>query len=140
MVQSGWRHLPHDADVEIEAWGPELARAFEQAAIAMTAVITDPDTICARDQIVVTLESKNPERLLFDWLNALVYEMDTRRMLFARFCVQIDENGLRADVWGERLDVTRHAPAVGVKGATYTNLHVRWNAGRGWVVNDVVDV
>jgi len=74
-----------------------------------------------------------------DWLNALVYEMATRNMLFCRFEVQIDGQRLEGKAWGERVNVTRHQPAVEVKGATYTALRVSLEKG-SWLAQCVVDV
>jgi SHS2 domain-containing protein len=84
--------------------------------------------------------------LLVDFLNRLVYEMATRRMLFSQFEVHIsppDLGGalsLHALAWGEPVDPARHQPAVEVKGATYCELEVRQNHEGEWVVQCVVDV
>ena len=43
------------------------------------------------------------EVLLVDWLNALTYEMATRRMLFARFAVTIVDHTLVASAWASVL-------------------------------------
>ena len=61
------------------------AESFEQAAVALTAVITDPDSVAANERVEVTCEATDDELLLVNWLNALIYEMATRRMLFARY-------------------------------------------------------
>ncbi|HKJ23114.1 MAG TPA: archease, partial [Gammaproteobacteria bacterium] len=39
----GWEHFPHDADVGIRGTGDTPEEAFAQAAVAMTAVVTDPE-------------------------------------------------------------------------------------------------
>ena len=75
-----------------------------------------------------------------DWLNALVYEMATRHLLFNRYTVQIDGTRLTATAWGEPLDIARHQPAVEVKGATYTGLRVSQEPDGTWVAQCVVDV
>ena len=63
-------------------------------------------------------------------------------MLFSRFSAKIE--GLRLDgtLWGEPVDVARHQPAVEVKGATLTDLHVGQKSGvdEGWIAQCVVDV
>ena len=56
------------------------------------------------------------------------------------FQVRIEGRRLFATAWGERIDVTRHQPAVEVKGATYTNLSVRQEPNGLWVAQCVVDV
>ncbi len=37
-----WEHFEHGADIGVRGIGPTPASAFEQAALALTAVITDP--------------------------------------------------------------------------------------------------
>ncbi len=116
------------------------AAAFEQAALALTAVITQPGTVTCGDCIDVECEAPDPELLLVDWLNALVYEMATRNMLFGSFHVTIDGSRLHARACGEPVNVTRHQPAAEVKGATYTELAVVEDAPGRWRAQCVVDV
>ena len=137
---AGWRHFEHGADIGIEGYGRTAAEAFEQAALALTAVICDPRRVRARSCVDLACEAPDLEYLLVDWLNALIYEMATRRMLFSRFEVTIGKRGLRARACGEPLDPARHRPAVEVKGATLTGLAVRQEAEGHWVARCVVDV
>lgn len=135
----GWRHFPHGADIGVSGYGPSLAQAFEQAAVALIAVMTDPEQVRPLQAISITCDAPDPETLLVDWLNAVVYEIATRAMLFGRFEVMIEGAHLIATAYGEPLDPARHHPAVEVKGATYTALRVA-REGDGWVAACVVDV
>jgi SHS2 domain-containing protein len=135
-----WEHFAHDADIGVRGVGTTREEAFEQAALALTAVITDPQTVRPDQPITITCEAPDDDLLLAEWLNALVYESGTRRMLWNRFQVRIQGRHLAATAWGERIDVTRHQPAVEVKGATYTNLFVRQEPNGLWVAQCVVDV
>lgn len=137
---SRWEHFAHGADIGVRGIGVTKESAFEQAAIALTAVITEPSRITARRRVPIRCEAADREALLVDWLNALVYEMAVRRMIFRRFEVHISENRLQAEAWGEDVDVARHEPAVEVKGATYTSLFVGRNAEGEWIAQCVVDV
>jgi len=123
----------------VRGFGATEAEAFEQAALAMTAVVTDPDSIEPRERVSLECEAPDDELLLADWLNSLIYEMATRKMLFGRFAVRIEGTRLSAEAWGERADVARHHPAVEIKGATYTALRVA-REDSGWVAQTVVDV
>jgi SHS2 domain-containing protein len=134
-----WEHYPHEADMGVRGFGATMAEAFEQAALAMTAVITDPAAVEPRDRIIIECEAQNAELLLTEWLNSLVFEMATRRMLFSRFAIRIDNTRLSAQAWGEPVDVARHHPAVEVKGATYTTLRVA-RQDDAWMAQTVVDV
>jgi tRNA nucleotidyltransferase (CCA-adding enzyme) len=60
-------------------------------------------------------------------------------MLFRRFSVQLDGRRLHGRAWGERVDPSRHRPAVEIKGATYTALRVAQNSDQ-WTAQTVVDV
>jgi tRNA nucleotidyltransferase (CCA-adding enzyme) len=134
-----WEHYAHGADMGVRGVGATEAEAFEQAALAMTAVVADPAGVQARDSVEVNCEAPDLELLLVDWLNALVYEMATRKWLFGRFAVRLEGNRLHGQAWGEPVDIARHQPAVEIKGATYTSLRVAREDGV-WVAQTVVDV
>jgi SHS2 domain-containing protein len=135
-----WRHFPHEADIGVEGSGDSPEQAFEEAAVAMTAVITDPESVACRETVAVTCEAPDRELLLVDWLNALIYEMATRRMLFRRFKVEFEGMRLRGTACGEPLDRERHQPATEVKGATYTALALYESPPGVWHAECVVDV
>jgi tRNA nucleotidyltransferase (CCA-adding enzyme) len=135
-----WEHFNHDADIGIRGVAPTLAQAFEQAAIAMTAVITDPKTVDARETIAVTCHACDHEMLLLEWINELIYLMATRVMIFSHYKVVIDDCVLTAVVSGEAVVREKHWPAVEIKGATLTELKVFKSADNNWVAQCVVDV
>jgi len=135
-----WEHFAHGADIGVRGIGPTPAAAFAQAALALTAVITDPQEVPPETAVAIHCEAPDPELLFTDWLNALIYEMAVRRMLFARFKVAIDGERLSATAWGEPVDPARHHPAVEVKGATYTGLRVARGLDGLWRAECVVDV
>lgn len=135
-----WEHFQHGADIGVRGIGPTIDAAFADAAVALTAVVTDPSGVAGRDPVEIRRDAPDDELLFADWLNALVYEMSTRRMLFARFDCRVAGHRLEATAWGEPVDVARHRPAVEVKGATYTALQVVRRPDGHWVAQCVVDV
>jgi SHS2 domain-containing protein len=134
-----WEHYPHEADIGVRGVGESKAEAFEQAALAMTAAITEPAAVRPLERVRLACEAPDDELLFVDFLNALVYEMATRRMLFSRFSVNLEGAHLSAEAWGEPVDPRRHHPAVEVKGATYTTLRVA-REGALWQAQTVIDV
>ena len=124
----------------IRGMGACRAGAFEQAALALTAVVVEPSCIRAEIRVEVSCSAPDDELLLVEWLNAVVYEIAVRKMLFSRFQVQFEDGGLRGKMWGEGIDLERHHPAVEVKGATLTTLAVYLNEQNLWVAQTVVDV
>ncbi|HUH93834.1 MAG TPA: archease [Casimicrobiaceae bacterium] len=135
-----WEHFAHGADIGVRGIGATQSEAFEQAALALTAVVTDPAGVTSRESVAIRCEAPDDELLLADWLNAIVYEMATRGALFGRFVVKLDRQRLEATAWGEPVDRARHRPAVEVKGATYTALAVEQRADGAWIAQCVVDV
>ena len=137
--KAGWEHFPHDADVGVQGWGTTAAQAFELVAYALTAVITHAE-VKPQLSVRVRCEAPDLELLLVEWLNAIIYEMAVRKMLFGRFAVRIDDGRLEGTLWGEPVDVERHAPACEPKGATYTALRVAKNPDGTWSAACIVDV
>lgn len=123
----------------VRGTGASCAEAFEQAALALTAIVTDPARVRATHKVEVSCAAPDIELLLVDWLNAIIYEMATRHMLFGRYEVQLAGGELVGKAWGERVETARHQPAVEPKGATFTSLAVRHEDG-GWLAQCVVDV
>jgi SHS2 domain-containing protein len=130
----------HSADIGVRGIGPTCASAFEQAALALTTAVTDPRGISLDEAVEIACEAPNDAFLLHDWLNALIYEMAMRHMVFGRFAVAITDHRLRATAWGEPVDRAHHRPAVEPKGATLTALKVKPHNDGGWVAQCIVDV
>jgi SHS2 domain-containing protein len=132
--------FPHGADVGVRGVGPTCASAFEQAAFALTSAVTNPGNVAEKEAVEVTCEAPDNSYLLLDWLNALIYEMAVRRLVFGRFAVSIESHRLHGRAWGEPVDRARHMPAVEPKGATLTALKVTLRDDGAWVAQCIVDV
>jgi SHS2 domain-containing protein len=137
---AGWELFAHDADVGVRGFGPTREAAFEQAAIALMHAMGAGGDVAPRQVVRIACEAPDDEVLLVDWLNALIFEIATRSMLFSRFHVGIENGMLRAEAWGEPIDAARHEIAVEAKGATFTALDVAKRADGSWVAQCVVDV
>jgi tRNA nucleotidyltransferase (CCA-adding enzyme) len=135
-----WEHFSHVADIGVRGFGQSMDEAFEQSALALTAVITEPGLVRPVQAVDIACAAPNPEILLADWLNALVFEMAIRHMLFSRFEVRIADQRLAAKAWGEAVDIARHQPAAEVKGATLSELEVARGADGRWRAQCIVDV
>ena len=133
-------HFPHGADIGVRGVGPSLESAFEQAALALTGIVTEPARIEPLQTVRIDCAAPDLRLLLADWLNAVIYHMAVDHLLFGRFSVAIEGTQLEGWAWGEPVDPARHAPAVEPKGATYTALAVEPNPAGGWTAQCVVDV
>jgi len=135
-----WQHFDHGADIGVRGLGPTKAAAFEQAALALTAAITDPDRIEPLESVFISCEAGDDEQLLAAWLNAIVSQMAVRRMLFKHYEVELQGGRLTGMAIGERISPERHQPAVEVNGATYSTLRVDRTGDGGWQAQTVVHV
>jgi SHS2 domain-containing protein len=135
-----WEHFPHGADIGIRGFGSSPEIAFEQAALAMIAVITDPAVIRLERTVEITAEAANLDFLFFDWLNSLVFEMAEQRLVFGAFDVAITGRRLSGRAIGEPVAPERHMLAVEIKGATFTELAVIEDRAGEWRAQCVVDV
>jgi SHS2 domain-containing protein len=134
-----WEHFAHEADIGVRGRGATKAEAFEQAALALTAVVTDPAAVAPNEVVSINAEAPDDELLFVDWLNTLIYQMAVDKFIFSRFKVSLTDHGLHAQAWGERVDPYKHQPAVEIKGATHTSLRVAREHDE-WVAQTVVDV
>jgi SHS2 domain-containing protein len=139
-IAGEWEHFAHGADIGVRGRGATAAQAFEQAALALTAVVTEPGLVKPTTTVRVTCRAPDLDLLLYEWLNSLVFHMATQHLLFSGFAVRIADGVLEAEVRGEPVDVQRHAPAVEVKGATLTELAARQDADGLWRAQCVLDV
>lgn len=135
-----WEHFEHKADVGVRGYGRSIGEAFEQAALALTAIVTDVAAVRATGTVEVECRGADPELLLVDWLNSIIFEAATRGMLFGRYAIEIGGDVLRGTLFGEAVDRARHQPAVEPKGATYTELRVERQPDGLWVAQCVIDV
>lgn len=138
-MRDHWEHFEHGADIGVRGIANTKAGAFEQAAVALTAVVTDPARVAGTTMVTLQCDAPDDELLLAQWLNSVISEMAARRMLFGRFEVLLDGHRLQGRAWGEPASVERHEPAVEIKGATCTELRVAPHE-HGWLAQTVVDV
>lgn len=135
-----WEHFSHPADMGIRGLGRTRQAAYAQAARALTALTVDLDTIEPCTCVTVACDEADPELLLVAWLNAILFEMATRRMVFGRFNTELAPAGLKAELWGEALDPAKHHPSTEVKAATYAALRVEQQPTGQWMAQCIVDM
>ena len=130
----------HTADLGLRVRAADLDTLFAEAAEALfAAAVEDLSTVQPLQRYDVRLTGDDRVYLLFDWLNELLYQYDTRHLLFSRFEVQVTNDGLIGSAWGEPLDRSRHELQHEVKAITYHGLKVEPVNG-GWLAEVIVDI
>ena len=134
---SSWEHFDRGADVGLRGFGESQAVAFEQAALAMTALIVEPSGVEAREWFDLELVAADPPLLLTGWLNAVLTEMSAQRMVFCRFQVTLEGNALSARLAGEPLSIERHRLRADVRAASHADSIVSFEGAR-WMAQAIL--
>jgi len=122
--------IDHTADVGIVAHGASINQAFANAARGLFSIITDLDDIEEVTHRDIEVTAPDQESLLVEWLNELIYLFDTENIIFNRFDItHLTNTQLKARIYGEKVDSSRHKLKTGVKAATYHMLKVKKNNG-----------
>ena len=130
----------HTADLGLRIRAADLDTLFAEAGRALfSAIVDDLQTVEAKEKVELRLRSADREYLLFDWLSELLYQYETKHMLFSKFEVHVETGGLRGIAWGEPLDPARHAATHEVKAITYHELKVEQTSD-GWLAEVIVDI
>ena len=136
----GFEVLEHTADIGIKACAASAEETLINVALGMFSILTDTDTVDPKQEIAVEVEAPDREALLHDWLEELLFQSQTRNMLFSRFVVhRLEENRLRASAYGEPLDPEKHPLKLEIKAATYHQLKFG-PAPAGWEATVIFDV
>jgi RNA-splicing ligase RtcB len=121
-----WEHYPHEADIGVRGIGATREEAFEQAALALTAVVTDPAGVSPGEALAIGCEAPDDELLLLDWLDALVFAMATMRVPGVIFASR-DLLEAMDDKVAEQ--VANVASLPGIVTASYTMPDAHWGYG-----------
>jgi len=130
--------IEHTADMGLVAYGRTLAEAFANAAYGLFSIIAELKTVKETESRRLEISEDDPEALLFEWLNRLIYLFDVDMILFKRFdIIDFDGHRLTATCYGEKYDPSRHKLKRGVKAATYHLLEADREKNQVRVIFDV---
>ena len=117
-----WEEIEHTADWALHVRGQNLAALFENAARGMLSLIGGEIEAGEPYRRAIMLQAPDRIVLLVDWLNELLYFMESDGILFDEIDVRLPtDTTLEAEVRGGRgRDLRRH-----VKAASYHNLAIQ---------------
>ena len=132
--------LEHTADIGLRAWGATLQAAFENAAIALSAIVVELEDIEPKIAYPIEASGDDDESLLVNWLSEVLFYLDGKRLVLRRFRIEHFGNGHAAgQAWGEPRAPEKHRPKVIVKGVTYHQLKIEQRPD-GWQVQVFLDI
>lgn len=133
--------LEHTADIGFRAHGATRAEMFEEAALALVSVATDPASASPRQLYRLAASGEDLESLLVNWLSEVLFHLDGRQVVPCRFQVDsVSETHVTGRAWGEPRDPARHPHKLTVKGVTYHQLQIDENSVRGHSARVFLDI
>ncbi len=137
------KFLDHTADVFFVAKANTLSELFEQCALAVEETMVDVAKVQPKQKIKILGEDKEIDRLLYDFMDELIFFKDYKQLMFCKFEIDIQEKDgkyvLTCFASGEKLDIARHDPKVDVKAVTMHQFEVK-KIDKGWQANVILDI
>lgn len=131
-----YRFLEHTADIKFQAFGKNLNKAFENAALAVSNVISRGKSIAKKSKKSVELEGNDQKSLLYNFIDEIVYLIDAENFITSKAKVRITGNSLKAEFFGDKAD--RYNLDI-VKASTYAEMFIKEEKGKA-TIQMVVDV
>jgi SHS2 domain-containing protein len=130
----------HTADLGLRVRAGSRDELFVEAAHALFAVVVaNPAAVRTVEHRTIHISGGQLDYLFFDWLNELLYLLETQHLLLVQFEVACTDEGLSATCSGETIDPARHVLEHEVKAITYHELKVGRD-GEDWVAEVIVDI
>ena len=119
-----FEYLSHTADAKFKAYGHNLEEQFINAAYATFNIMFDPNKVEPLIKKEIVLEAKKTESLLYDWIDELLFYLDSEKWFLARIeKLEIKHNKLTATLYGD--DYTKYSTEGHVKGVTYSEMEIK---------------
>ena len=140
----GFEFLEHTADIYIAAYGDNIAEAFENAARAMFETMTNIDSVSPESKEIVEVKGKDKMELLYNWLEELLIRFDVYGKLYSKFDIKEISNTpdgyvLKAIIYGEPFNPSKHMQKVGVKAVTYHRMEIK-ETSEGVTLKFILDI
>ena len=140
----GFEFLEHTADIYIAAYGENIAEAFENAARAMFETMTNIDSVSPESKEIVEVKGKDKMELLYNWLEELLIRFDVYGKLYSKFDIKEISNTpdgyvLKAIIYGEPFNPSKHVQKVGVKAVTYHRMEIN-ETSEGVTLKFILDI
>lgn len=128
------------ADLLVEGHGADLGEAFEQVALAMYNVVTPLNGIKNELEFQVSVDGIDIMSVLFNFLDELIYRLDTEGLVAQSLDVVVDPIKLTATATchGEKFSQATHKVGIAVKAVTYHMMELKESAD-GWRIQLVFD-
>lgn len=119
-----YKYLEHTADIKFQAFGKTLAEAFENSAYAMFNAMHE-GRVAGKLKKKIKVKGKDLESLLYNFLEELLFLLDSENFFLSKIKVKIDEKKLllEAEAFGD--EAKNYEIHLDVKAVTYNEMFVK---------------
>ena len=117
-----YKLLEHATDAFIEVTASNLEEAFRIAGQSVVDTTIDRDTVDEKEEMVIKVGGKDLKYLLFNWLEAIIYQLITEGFAIKRFELELKKNDqyeINAKTFGETIGLEKHHFKVEIKAPTF---------------------
>ena len=117
-----YKLLEHTTDAFVEVTAPNLKEAFTIAAQSVVDTTIERSTVDEKAEMVIKVSGKDLKYLLFNWLEAVIYQLITEGFAIKRFDVDLhkkDQYEITAKSFGEPIDLKKHHFKIEIKAPTF---------------------
>jgi SHS2 domain-containing protein len=136
-----YEFFEHTADIGVRVYGATLAEVFENAATALYAALGQLAKAESGKRKEIKIEAVTLEDVFHDWLAELLYEVETKHVMYDKITVLEAGPGLMtAELEGGVVDFSRSETNEEIKAVTYHELRVEKLADGRWRATVIFDV
>lgn len=122
-----YKILDHATDAFIEVTASNLEEAFLTAANAVIETTLDRKTVKEKEEWPIIVQGKDLNYLLFNWLEAIIYQLITDGFAIKRIELDLKKNEeyeISATSYGEPIDLKKHNFKVEIKAPTFHEMKI----------------
>lgn len=132
-----YKFLEHTADLKFRAYGKTLEKVFENAALAISEILSRGDRVESAVIKDIEIKADDNESMLYDFIDELIYLLDAERFIVSKAKIKIKDGKLNGKIYGD--DALKYPNLDSIKAATYAEMYVKKKKD-GWEAQIVVDV
>lgn len=134
-----FKYLPHTADAKFVAYGKDIDEVFANSALAMFNILGDTSKVKVAKKIEINLKGKNYESLLYDFLEELIFLLETENLFLASIKnLKISKDFVLSCV-AEGDDLNNYELKSDIKAVTYSDMKIS-KTNKGYKIVVVVDI
>jgi SHS2 domain-containing protein len=122
-----YKLLDHATDAIIEVTASDLPEAFLTAANSVVETTLDRNTVEEKEEMVIKVQGKDLRYLLFNWLEAVIYQLITDGFAIKRIKLDLKKNEeyeISATSYGEPIDLKKHNFKIEIKAPTFHEMEI----------------